>query len=194
MGRIMNTTGADAPPARLPVFFALFDTAVGPCAIAWHAAGLCGVQLPEADAAQTRARMCQRFPAGREAPASAAAQQAIDGISAMLRGEAHSLDALVLDMRGVPAFHQRVYAVARTIAPGQTLTYGEVAARLGEPGAARAVGQALGRNPFAPLVPCHRVLAAGDRPGGFSASGGIRTKLRLLIIEGAMRGTPGLFD
>jgi methylated-DNA-[protein]-cysteine S-methyltransferase len=177
-----------------PVFFALFDTAVGVCGIAGGDAGICGVQLPEADAAQTRARMRQRFPQAAEAKPGEAVQAAIEGISAMLRGEAHTLDTLVFDMRGVPAFHQRVYAIARAIPPGQTLTYGEVAARLGEPGAARAVGQALGRNPFAPVVPCHRVLAAGDKPGGFSASGGIRTKLRLLIIEGAMRGTPGLFD
>lgn len=175
-------------------FFALFDTAVGCCGIAWADAGICGVQLPEADAEQTRARMRQRFAEAAEAAPGEEAQAAIHGICAMLRGEPHKLDTLVFDMRGVPAFHQRVYALARAIPPGQTLTYGEVAARLGEPGAARAVGQALGRNPFAPVVPCHRVLAAGDKPGGFSASGGIRTKLRLLIIEGAMRGTPGLFD
>ena len=174
--------------------FALFDTAVGTCGIAWGDAGICGVQLPEADAAQTRARLRGRFPGAAESRPDEEVQAVIRNISAMLRGEPHVLDGLRLDMRGVPAFHQRVYAVARAIAPGQTLTYGEVAARLGEPGAARAVGQALGRNPFAPVVPCHRVLAAGDKPGGFSASGGIRTKLRLLIIEGAMRGTPGLFD
>lgn len=182
-------------PAATPIrYFALFDTAVGCCGIAWGDAGICGVQLPEAHTAQTRTRMRQRFPGAAEAVPDAQAQTAIRNISAMLRGEPHEVDRLDLDMRGVPAFHQRVYAVARAIAPGQTLTYGEVAARLGEPGAARAVGQALGRNPFAPVVPCHRVLAAGDKPGGFSASGGIRTKLRLLIIEGAMRGTPGLFD
>ncbi len=166
----------------------------GPCGIAWGDAGIRGVQLPQADAQQTHQTMRQRFPGAHEAAPPVEVQAAIDGIAAMLRGEAHDLSALVLDMRGVPAFHQRVYAVARSIAPGQTLTYGEVAARMGEPGAARAVGQALGHNPFAPVVPCHRVLAAGDKPGGFSASGGVRTKLRLLIIEGAMRGTPGLFD
>lgn len=180
--------------AAAPSFFSLFDTAVGTCAIAWNSAGISGVQLPEADVAQTRARMALRFPGAAETDPAGEVQAAIRGIGAMLRGEAHSFDGLVFDMRGIPDFHQRVYAVARAIPPGQTLTYGEVAARLGEPGAARAVGQALGRNPFAPVVPCHRVLAAGDKPGGFSASGGIRTKLRLLLIEGAMRGTPGLFD
>lgn len=174
--------------------FALFDTAIGCCGIAWGEAGIRGVQLPQADAQQTRQLMRRRFPGAHEAVLPVQVQAAIAGVTAMLRGEAHDLSALVLDMRGVPAFHQRVYAVTRSIPPGQTLTYGEVAARLGEPGAARAVGQALGRNPFAPVVPCHRVLAAGDKPGGFSASGGVRTKLRLLLIEGAMRGTPGLFD
>lgn len=190
----MTTTMSATTATTSTVFFALFDTAVGVCGIAWGDAGICGVQLPEVDAAQTRDRMRARFPGAVEIDPGEDAQTAIRGISAMLRGEAHALDALVFDMRGVPAFHQRVYAVARAIPPGQTLTYGQVANRLGEPGAARAVGQALGRNPFAPVVPCHRVLAAGDKPGGFSAGGGIRTKLRLLIIEGAMRGTPGLFD
>ena len=177
-----------------PSCFALFDTVIGCCAVAWGEAGIGGVQLPQADAQQTRQLMRQRFPSARESAPPLSVQQAIDGIAAMLRGEAHDLSTLTLDMRGVPDFYQRVYAVTRSIAPGQTLTYGEVAARLGEPGASRAVGQALGRNPFAPVVPCHRVLAAGDKPGGFSANGGVRTKLRLLLIEGAMRGTLGLFD
>ena len=174
--------------------FVLFDSAMGRCGIAWGGQGICGVQLPEASAQQTFQRMCQRFPAAQEMLPPPLVQAVIDGVVAMLRGQPHDFSALVLDMRGVPAFHQRVYALALAIAPGQTLTYGELAARLGEPGAARAVGQALGRNPFAPVVPCHRVLAAGDKPGGFSAAGGIRTKLRLLIIEGAMHDMPGLFD
>jgi methylated-DNA-[protein]-cysteine S-methyltransferase len=177
-----------------PQFFSLFETAIGACGVAWGDAGIAGVQLPEADERQTRQRMRELFPNAQEAAPAGQAQVAIDGVVAMLRGQVPDFSGLKLDMRGVPEFHQRVYALALGIAPGQTLTYGEIAARLGEPGAARAVGQALGRNPFAPVVPCHRVLAAGDKPGGFSASGGVRTKLRLLIIEGAMRGTPGLFD
>ena len=115
----------------------------------------------------------------------------------MLRGqpaEPQDLSDLVLDLRGVPPFHQRVYALTRAIAPGQTRTYGELAHELGEPGAARAVGQALGANPFAPVVPCHRVLAAHSGSGGFSAHGGVDTKLRLLLIERAQFGGPGLFD
>jgi methylated-DNA-[protein]-cysteine S-methyltransferase len=95
----------------------------------------------------------------------------------------------------VPAFHRRVYEVARAIPPGATLSYGEIAARLGQHGAARAVGQALGRNPFAIVVPCHRVLTAGGKLGGFSANGGVATKRRLLSLEGARpSGQPGLFD
>ena len=105
-----------------------------------------------------------------------------------------SLEDIELDEFGVPAFHLRVYAFSRELQPGQTMTYGEVAAALGEPGAARAVGQALGANPFAPVVPCHRVLAAGRAPGGFSGGQGAVTKLQMLEIEGgAWGGTLSLF-
>ncbi|RZJ10583.1 MAG: MGMT family protein, partial [Haliea sp.] len=105
------------------------------------------------------------------------------------------LSDIPLDMAGVPPFHRRVYEIARAIPPGRVLTYGEVAQRLGEPGAARAVGQALGHNPFAPVIPCHRVLAANRQGGGFSAGGGVSTKLRMLEIERAQFGAaPGLFD
>jgi methylated-DNA-[protein]-cysteine S-methyltransferase len=175
--------------------FALFDTAIGRCAIAWGEGGITGVQLPEASEAATRARIRRRFPQAREAIPPDAVRQAIDSIVALLRGEARDLSTVTLDMDDVPAFHRRVYEIARSIPPGATLSYGEIAARLGEPGAARAVGQALGRNPFAIIVPCHRVLAAGGKSGGFSANGGTTTKLRLLTIEGAQVGdTPGLFD
>ena len=116
-------------------------------------------------------------------------------IVALLNGMPDDLADVLIDLAGVPAFDRRVYAVARSILPGATLTYGEVALRLGEPHAARAVGQALGANPWPIVVPCHRVLAAGGKAGGFSAPGGLRTKLRLLQIEGAvLGGTPGLFD
>ena len=175
--------------------FALFDTAIGRCGIAWGGRGIVGVQLPEARELATRARVLQRFPDAREAPPPPDVQRALDGIVALLSGEASALEAVALDMDRVPAFHRRVYEVARTIAPGATLSYGDIAMRLGEPGAARAVGQALGRNPFAIVVPCHRVLAAGGKIGGFSANGGITTKLRLLSIEGAQaNGQPALFD
>jgi len=114
---------------------------------------------------------------------------------ALLRGEASDLSAVALDLSGVEPFARRVYEVARTIAAGGTLTYGEIAARLGDRALARDVGQALGQNPFPLIVPCHRVLAAGGKAGGFSANGGVATKLRLLSIEGArLTDEPTLFD
>jgi O-6-methylguanine DNA methyltransferase len=165
--------------------FALFDTAIGRCGVAWGERGIAGVQLPEAGERETRARMLQLFPAGGEAAPPPAVQRVIDRVVALLRGEASDLSTIALDMDQVPAFHRRVYEAARAIPPGMTLSYGEIAARAGAPGAARAVGQALGRNPFPIVVPCHRVLAAGGKIGGFSAQGGIATKRRMLAIEGA---------
>ena len=175
--------------------FALFDTDIGPCGIAWRARGITGVQLPEASEARTRARLLRRYPHAREAPPPADVRRVIDGIVALLRGEASDLSAAALDMDGVAEFDRRVYELARGIAPGATLSYGEIAARLGERGLARDVGQALGRNPFPLIVPCHRVLAAGGKAGGFSANGGVTTKLRLLTIERARTSdAPTLFD
>lgn len=175
--------------------FLLFDTAIGACGIAWGEHGLVGVQLPEADETRTRARMLRRFRGAAEAAPPPDVRVAADRIAALLRGNRDDLRDIALDMSGVAPFERRVYECVRAIAPGATLTYGEVAMRLGEPGAARAVGQALGRNPFAPIVPCHRVLAADGRSGGFSAQGGVATKLRMLDIEGARIGAePGLFE
>ena len=165
--------------------FAIFETAVGECGIAWSEAGVTGFQLPEADASSTRRSMTSRFSGAIETVPSPAVQRAIDAVVALMRGEHVDLSLVALDMSGLPEFHQRVYDVARTIPPGVTLTYGEVAKRLGDSGAARAVGQALGRNPIPVIVPCHRVLAAGGKTGGFSAPGGSATKLNLLAIEGA---------
>jgi len=165
---------------------ALFDTALGTCGIAWSARGICGVQLPEVDAAATRARLSRRHPGAPEGEPAPAARRAIDAIIALLSGRPARFDDTPLDWLHVPDFDRRVYAIARGIPAGETLSYGEVAARLGEPGAARAVGRALGRNPVPIIIPCHRVLAAGHRPGGFSAHGQVATKRRLLEIEGAL--------
>ncbi len=165
--------------------FALFDTPIGPCGIAWTAAGIAGLQLPGADAEATRRRMSRRFPGAVERTPPPGVQRARDRVLALLAGERTDLSGLPLDLSGVPDFDRRVYEVARAIPPGQTLTYGEIARRLDAPAEARAVGQALGRNPVAIIVPCHRVLAADGRMGGFSASGGVSTKRRILEIEGA---------
>jgi len=168
--------------------FALFDTAIGPCGIAWGVGGILGVHLPEGSTSATRRRMSVRYPEASESAPPPAVLRALDRIASLLRGEGTDLRQIRLDMALVPAFHRRVYELARTIPAGQTLSYGEVATRIGSPGAARAVGQALGKNPFAIVVPCHRVLAAGGKPGGFSATGGVATKLQMLRIEQAQRG------
>jgi O-6-methylguanine DNA methyltransferase len=175
--------------------FTLFDTPVGHCGIAWGERGIVGVQLPEAGEMETRERMLHRFPSASETVPPPEVQRALDRIVALLGGGASDLSAIALDMDGVAPFHRRVYEVTRTIPSGKTLSYGDIAARLGARRAARAVGQALGRNPFPIVVPCHRVLAAGGKIGGFSAQGGILTKLRLLAIEGAqINGEPALPD
>lgn len=174
--------------------FSLFDTAVGRCGIAWGEHGIIGVQLPERHESATRARLQRRYPDAREVPPPPHVRQAIEAIAGLLRGERVDLSVFALDMADVPQFNQTVYAVARTIPAGGTLTYGAIAERLGDRTAARQVGEAMGQNPFPLIVPCHRVLAAGGKLGGFSAAGGVTTKLRLLEIEGAPVGeTPTLF-
>jgi methylated-DNA-[protein]-cysteine S-methyltransferase len=175
--------------------FTLFDTEIGCCGIAWGAQGVVGVQLPERDAKATQDRLRRRYPDASEASPPHEIQRAIDDIVALLRGEARDLSHVMVDMQDVPEFHQRVYAVARGIPAGATLSYGEIATQLGDRSAARDVGEAMGKNPFPIIVPCHRVLAAGGKVGGFSAAGGATTKLRLLTMEGARVGeTPTLFD
>ncbi|MGH9190313.1 MAG: methylated-DNA--[protein]-cysteine S-methyltransferase [Acidimicrobiales bacterium] len=175
--------------------YALFGTSIGRCGIAWGERGVLAVQLPEKSDSATRARLRQRCQAATEAPPPADVARAVDGIVALLQGQATDLSFVVLDMRGVPPFQRRVLEALRTIPPGRTVSYGEMAALAGTPGGARAVGQAVRRNPFAIVVPCHRVLAAGGGLGGFSAGGGVVTKLRLLSIEGARAGEwASLFD
>jgi methylated-DNA-[protein]-cysteine S-methyltransferase len=168
--------------------FALFDTPLGACGVAWSEAGITSLLLPGADEARTRTALRRRHAEALEDAAPPAVRAAIEAITALLSGEPRDLIDITLDLQGVPDFHRRVYEQSRRIGRGHTCTYGELAAQLGEPGAARAVGQALGANPVAVIVPCHRVLAAGGRPGGFSAPGGIDTKRRLLEIERARFG------
>jgi methylated-DNA-[protein]-cysteine S-methyltransferase len=168
-----------------PAGYALFATPIGACGIAWGPRGIVGVQLPEAEEGATRERMAGRFPQLQEVHPPLDVQQAMSAIRALLEGEPLDLAEIELDLEGVGDFHRRVYAIARRIPPGRIRTYGDIAAELGDKGLARAVGQALGLNPFAPVVPCHRVLAAGGKWGGFSAHGGAAAKLRMLAIEGA---------
>jgi methylated-DNA-[protein]-cysteine S-methyltransferase len=170
--------------------YSVFSTAIGVCAVAWGADALTAVQLPEGDAAAAKARMHRRFPNAAEGEPAPFAAAAIAGIRAMVAGERRELTDVPLDLERLSGFARQVYAIARAIPPGETMTYGEIAARLGDPGAARAVGEAMGQNPYPIVVPCHRVLAAGGKLGGFSAHGGAATKLRLLEIEGAAIGEP----
>jgi methylated-DNA-[protein]-cysteine S-methyltransferase len=164
--------------------FAVFKTAIGPCGVVWSERGLVGVQLPEATLAHTLKRVARRFPDATETTPTPVIQAAIDGIVALLSGEKRDLGEVVLDMDDLPLLNRRVYDVARTIRPGTTLTYGDVARRVGREANPRSVGQALGANPFPIVVPCHRVLAASGGMGGFSAPGGVATKRRMLEIEG----------
>jgi methylated-DNA-[protein]-cysteine S-methyltransferase len=174
--------------------YAVFETALGWAGVAWGDQGLTAVHLPERDAETARRGLERRVPKAAAAEPTAEARAAMEAIAAQLAGRPTDLTGLRLDLSRTPEFHARVYAVARTVPPGETITYGEIAERLGDRLLARDVGQALGRNPWPIVVPCHRVTAAGGKLGGFSARGGARTKLRLLAIEGASAAAqPDLF-
>jgi methylated-DNA-[protein]-cysteine S-methyltransferase len=175
--------------------FTLFDTAIGRCGIAWGERGVLAVQLPERNELATRTRLLRRCADGREMSPPPEIARTIDAIIALLNGEPSDLSAVTLDLNRIEPFERQVYEIARTVGPGATITYGEIATRLGDRALARDVGTALGRNPFPLVVPCHRVLAAGGKVGGFSANGGVTTKLRHLSIEGARTSEePTLFD
>ncbi len=179
------------PPPR----FARFDTRIGRCAVAWSDRGVVGVLLPEASDRALARRVQEKRPGAVESEPTESIRAAIDGIQALFNGEigpAHeALTRVALDDAGVPAFHRKVYAAARAIAPGSTRSYRALAEAAGSPLASRAVGQSMAKNPFPIVVPCHRVLAADGRIGGFSAPGGVETKLRMLAIErdAALRAT-----
>lgn len=161
----------------------LFETAIGRCGVAWGHAGLLAISLPHSRDDRTRARLRRSTPQATETVPPARVRVAIDGIVALLDGDPTDLTGVALDFDGVAPFDRRVAAAARAVSPGETVTYGELAARIGATGAAREVGAAMGRNRFPVVIPCHRVVAADGRLGGFSAPGGTETKRRLLAIE-----------
>jgi methylated-DNA-[protein]-cysteine S-methyltransferase len=165
--------------------YALFETAIGHAGIAWSDAGLVACHLPERDVETARRGFLRRFPEAVEAEVPESLAATVVGIQALMRGEKADLSDAPLDLSRTPEFNARVYEIARAIPPGETLTYGEIAVKLGDKLLARDVGAALGKNPWPIVVPCHRVTAAGGKPGGFSARGGVNTKLKLLGIEGA---------
>lgn len=186
---------ADAADRHGPVGYAIFATSLGPCGIAWGPCGITGVQLPEESADDVRAALERTQPGAGEAGPPTEVAATIDRIRALVAGRSRDdLSDVRLDMSGLSEFLQRAYAITRTITPGHTLTYGQIADRLGSPGLARAVGRAMGANPFPIIVPCHRVLGADGSIGGFSAHGGAATKRRMLLAEGVPeQGGPALF-
>lgn len=174
--------------------YAIFDTDIGPCGIAWTGRGISALALPDARTPRQRARLARKS-GGEEAATPEAIRAVIEDIVALLGGAPRDLAGAGLDLEGVGAFERSVYALARAIPPGETRTYGELARDLGDIGLSRRVGQALGANPFPIIVPCHRILAASGRTGGFSAPGGVDTKMRMLSIERARTSaSPMLFD
>jgi methylated-DNA-[protein]-cysteine S-methyltransferase len=168
------------------VNFALFETPLGTAGLVWTDRGLAGVELPSAEPARVRARLRRRFPGASEASSPPAhVARWIAALTKVLGGEASDLSEVDLDTWGVPELDLQVYRLARQIPFGKTSTYGDIARQLGDVHLARDVGQALSRNPFPIVVPCHRVIAANGRLGGFSAVGGVTTKQRLLAAEQA---------
>jgi methylated-DNA-[protein]-cysteine S-methyltransferase len=171
--------------------YTLFDTTIGVCALAWNAQGLTHAQLPEASRAATEARVRRRC-GGTAAEPPPAIAALITDLRRYFAGEAVDFSAVAVDLSHLGDFQQRLYQSLRSVAWGHTTTYGELARTLGCPDA-RDVGQAMGKNPVPVIIPCHRVLAAGGKMGGFSAPGGTVTKERLLALEGVhVGGTPRL--
>jgi len=175
--------------------YSIFDTGIGRCGIAWGELGVMGVQLAEAREIDTRKRLFQLYPDARELRPPLNVEIAIEGIVALLRGGDSNLSDVTLDMTGIPGFNQRVYAFARSIPRGETRTYDEVAISLRASGAVYSVAQAIKRNPFMIIVPCHRVLEAGHYADKISPNGGAISKRRLLSIEGTQTtASKTLFD
>jgi methylated-DNA-[protein]-cysteine S-methyltransferase len=170
--------------------YAVFPTAIGECALIWGTRGVRGLALPEEAVSKVRARVREQFGAPEEVTPDGPWLLLIDALRRLLSRQRAELSEVALDMAGIPPFHQRVYTAARDVGIGETVTYGELARRVGSPKAARAVGQALGANPFAIIVPCHRIVSASHL-GGFTAHGGTATKQRLLEIERAIVGDAG---
>jgi len=181
--------GARPKPPRQE-HYCLFDTAIGACGVAWSAQGLTRLQLPESDRSATEKRLRATAAGARPETPPPPIVAAITEIQRYLTGKRADLSAVTIDLTGASPFRRRVYEAARSVGWGQTASYGELARRAGSPGAARAVGHALARNPVAIVIPCHRIVAGGDRVGGFSAYGGAIAKARLLALEGVQVGAP----
>jgi len=167
-----------------PMRYGLFETALGIVGLAWSERGIARLQLPESGRAATERRLRGWSTEMTEAEPAPQIRKAMRAVERYMAGKNVDFSPLALDLAGVGGFHRKLYEAARRVGWGETTTYGELAREVGSPGAARAVGQAMGRNPIPLIVPCHRVLASGRKIGGFSAYGGATTKTRLLALEG----------
>lgn len=175
--------------------YQLFDTAFGTCAIAWSELGLTRVQLPEATPAETESRVRDGGTLTAASTLPVFAEQALTALESYFQGVSVSLENLLLDESLVSEFNARAYRELRSVPRGKMITYGDLAQRIGQPSAAQAMGLAMSKNPWPVIVPCHRVVGANGKLIGFSAHGGVDTKLRLLTLEGTQFGaSPGLFD
>jgi len=172
--------------------YAVFDTEAGFCAIAWSATGIARFQLPDSSAEAAERHMLRRLPQATPGAPPAAVAEVIAAAQRYFAGEKIDFAVVAVDLDGQDDFFKRIYAATRQVDWGRTTTYGCLAKELGAgPEAARDVGQAMARNPVPLIIPCHRVLAAGGKLGGFSARGGVNTKLKLLAIEGAKAASQG---
>ena len=165
--------------------YAIFDTAIGRCGIVWSNSGVVAVQLPEAREIDTRRRIFQVHPEARKQAVPLNTELAIEGIVTLLQGSDPDFSDVSLDAGDIPAFNRRVYEYTCTIPRGETRTYHEIARALGASGAAHSVAQAISKNPYMIIVPCHRVIEAGGYADRISPYGGVISKRRLLALEGA---------
>ncbi|MEO4001275.1 methylated-DNA--[protein]-cysteine S-methyltransferase [Mesorhizobium sp. CAU 1732] len=173
----------------------VFETRLGFFALAWSGAGLTHVALPEATHEAAMRHVAKwGFTSGdgdgTGSPLPDFVAETVERITRYAQGEPVDLAAMPLDLSGIDGFRRAIYAAALKLGFGDVVTYGELAERAGFPKMARETGQALGRNPMPLVVPCHRIVAAGGKIGGFSAPGGAVTKERLLAHEGVRVGPP----
>jgi methylated-DNA-[protein]-cysteine S-methyltransferase len=163
----------------------IFETAGGFCGIAWSNAGITRFQLPTRSAETTERVLLRRMPGAKPDAPTPEVATAIAAVKRYFAGEETDFSGFELDLGEQDPFFERTYAAARRVGWGHTTTYGALAKELGAgPEAARDVGQAMAKNPVALIIPCHRVLAAGGKVGGFSAPGGSAAKIRMLELEG----------
>ena len=171
--------------------YQIFETAGGFCGIAWSDAGITRFQLPTRSADATERNLLRRASGAEPGNPTRQVAEAVAAVQRYFAGEKTDFSRFTLDLGHQDAFFQQIYAEARRLGWGQTTTYGALAKQLGAgPEAARDVGQAMAKNPVALIIPCHRVLAAGGKVGGFSAPGGATAKIRMLELEGVRVVSP----